>query len=281
MSQAPAAADPMVPLPFRVTNSKPETSDTVTLELAPINGEHRVSFAAGQFNMLYAFGVGESAISISGDPSLQDRYVHTLRAIGTVTRALHALREGDVLGLRGPFGNRWPLDRAEGRDVVIVAGGIGLAPLRTAIYRIASDRNRFGQVSVLYGCRTPDDVLYADEFSVWHHNHRINVQTTVDRSRSGWRGRVGVVTTLIPTVSLDPDNVVVMLCGPEVMIHFTVIELHRRRVRDDDIFIAMERNMKCALGFCGRCQLGPTFVCKDGSIFPYSRLRRLLTLKEL
>jgi NAD(P)H-flavin reductase len=244
--------------------------------LHPIPG-----FAAGQFNMLYVFGVGEIPISITGDPANRKKLVHTTRVVGTVTKALRKLKRGDVLGVRGPFGSRWPVQEAIGNDVVIVAGGIGLAPLRPALCEVLSQREKYGKVVLLYGTRSPSDILYQRELEKWRARFDLDVYVTVDRGTGGWRGNVGVVTALISKAPFDPANTIAMVCGPEVMMRYTALELESRGVRTDNIFFSLERNMKCAVGFCGRCQFGPTFICKDGPVFRYSRIKSWLAQREI
>lgn len=277
-----AARDPMLPCLYRVQRVRREIADTFTLELVPVDGGEPPPFAAGQFNMLYVFGVGEIPISISGDPTKRDApLVHTTRAVGTVSRAMRGLAPGDVLGVRGPFGSPWPVDHAPGRDVVIVAGGIGLAPLRPVIYQILADPKRFGKVVVLYGARTPADMLYRRELERWRSHFDLEIVVTVDRATASWHGSVGVVTRLIPRAPFDPQNTIAMVCGPEIMMRFTAAALAKRGVGPENIHVSMERNMKCAVGFCGHCQYGPYFVCKDGPVFAYSSIRDLLATWEV
>jgi NAD(P)H-flavin reductase len=265
--------NPMLPNPYRVQRVRKETQDTFTLELEPANGQSDFHFAAGQFNMLYIFGVGEVPISISGDPGKPRKLVHTTRAVGVVTSAMQQLKRDDMVGVRGPFGNDWPVVEAQGKDVVIVAGGLGLAPVRPALYHVLNHREKYDNVVLLYGTRTPNDILYRREVEKWRARLDVDVHVTVDRAIHPWRGNVGVVTRLIPKSPFDHLNAVAMICGPEVMIRFTVLELERRGVLPDNIFISMERNMKCATGFCGHCQWGPNFVCKDGPVFRYSEIK--------
>ncbi|MBI2928179.1 MAG: FAD/NAD(P)-binding protein [Verrucomicrobia bacterium] len=280
-ASAPPAADAMVPASYRVRRLRRETHDTFTVELQPATGNGGFAFAPGQFNMLYLFGVGEVPISISGDPARRDAVFHTTRAVGTVTRAMARLKAGDVLGVRGPFGSHWPVEEAEGNDVVIVAGGIGLAPLRPSLYHILSRREKYGRVVLLYGARTPADILYRKELEQWRARFDLEVYATVDRAHADWRGNVGVVTALIPRAPFDPLNTLAMVCGPEIMMRFTVAELHKRGVALDAIYLSMERNMKCAIGFCGHCQYGPTFICKDGPVFRYDRVKDWLAKWEV
>lgn len=276
------ASHPMLPDLFRVQQVRRETDDTFTLELGAANGRTRpFDFAAGQFNMLYVRGVGEVPISISGDPGRPDTLVHTTREVGAVTRAMRTLKKGDVIGVRGPFGEGWPLDAAVGQDAVIVAGGIGLAPLRPAIYRLLAQRDRYGKVVILYGTRTPGDILFRREIEAWRARLDLDVYVTVDRSTEGWHGNVGVVTRLIPRAPFDPAKALAMICGPEIMMRFTALELMRRGVDADRIYVSMERNMKCGIGLCGHCQYGPTFICKDGPVYRYDAISGLMALREI
>lgn len=270
----------MIPRPFSIKKVRKETEDTFSLELESKDSKSRFSFAPGQFNMVYVYGVGEVPISISGDPS-SSTLVHTTRAVGTVTKAMAKLRRGDIVGIRGPFGTTWPLEQARTRDVVVVAGGIGLPPLRPSLYHILSHREAYGKVVLLYGTRAPDDILFKDELEQWRARFDLEVFVTVDRADSGWRGNVGVVTTLIHKAGFDPQNSIAMMVGPEVMMRFTALELLKRGVRAEGIYLSMERNMKCGIGLCGHCQFGPLFVCKDGPVFRYSQIKDLLVKWEI
>jgi len=271
----------MAPRPYSVQRVVKETSDTFTLELRPEGGTPAMNFAPGQFNMIYAFGVGEVPISISGDPGKPGTLVHTTREVGAVTRAMRNLEPSDWVGLRGPFGVGWPVAEARGADVVIVAGGIGLAPLRPALYQLLAARNYYGKVVLLYGTRTPADILFRRELQRWHSRFDLEVHVTVDRAMGNWKGNVGVVTTLIPHAPFDPHSTIAMVCGPEVMMRFTVQELEKRGVAPENTYLSMERNMKCAIGLCGHCQFGPTFICKDGPVFRYDRVQPLLAVREI
>jgi NAD(P)H-flavin reductase len=270
----------MLPALWRIQQSRKETADTFTLALAPTVDAPPIPFAAGQFNMLYVFGVGEVPISISGNPLEPSPLIHTTRAVGTVTRAMAKLKEGDALGVRGPYGTGWPLAEAVGRDVVIVAGGIGLAPLRSVVYSLLKRRKEFGKVVLLVGARTPRDIPFRGELRHWSVRRDLHVEITVDHVVGRWRGNVGVVTRLIPPAPFDPANTIALICGPEVMMRFTALELQKRGLTTERIFVSLERNMKCAVGFCGHCQFGPTFICKDGPVFRYDRVQSLLTVRE-
>lgn len=279
---AEPAASPraMVPSPYRVTGKRRETHDTWTLELAP-DREGVEPFAAGQFGMLYAFGAGEVPISISADLTGPGPLEHTIRAVGAATRALCACEPGDGLGVRGPFGSAWPLREAEGRDVVLVAGGIGLAPLRPVIHHVLAHRERFGSVVILYGGRAPEELLYVEQLEAWRGRFDVALDVTVDAAGPEWRGRVGVVTTLIPTAPFEPGRALAMVCGPEVMMRFAVAALRERGMRTEDVYVSLERSMKCAVGHCGHCQLGPVFVCRDGPVFRQDAVEPLLAVREL
>lgn len=250
-----------------------------TLDIELANGD-RFDYTPGQFNMLTAFGVGEAAISISGAPG-RGLLIHTIQDVGPVSHALSQLSPGDPIGVRGPFGVGWPMALAEGADVVLVAGGLGLAPLRSVIYEVLARRDSFGAVTLLYGSRRPENILYRSEIEKWRLKYNINVHVTVDHAGMDWRGHVGVVTGLLTRVSIDPSRTIAMLCGPEVMMRFVAAGLAERGLGAGSIFLSMERNMKCAIGHCGHCQLGPTFICRDGPVFTYERMRPLLSIKEL
>jgi len=273
------ASDPMLPRIARVRRRRRDTSDVWTLDVEPEDGA--AGFLPGQFNMLTVFGVGEVPISMSGDPGAKEPFIHTVRAVGPVSSALAGLKVGDTLGLRGPFGVGWPAEEAVGHDVVFVAGGLGLAPLRPAFYRVLAERERYGNVALLYGTRSPNDILFRREIETWRRRLDLEVQVTVDHALAGWHGHVGVVTTLIPRADFDPLHTIAFVCGPEVMMRFAIAALGDAGVSDDAIYLSMERNMKCAVGLCGHCQFGPTFVCRDGPVFRYDRLRGILKLKEI
>jgi NAD(P)H-flavin reductase len=270
----------MIPRPFRVEKMVRDVSDTFTLHLRPEDGRRAFPFAPGQFNMLYQFGVGEVPISISGDPGEPDRLVHTIRSVGTVTARMAGLGKGGVVGVRGPFGSAWPVAEAEGHDVVIIAGGIGLAPLRPVIYHVIANRGRYGRFRILYGARTPREILFRGQLERWSSRLDTFVDVTVDRASGDWHGEVGVVTRLIAHGGFDPSHTVAMVCGPETMIRFSVQALADRGIGNDRIFVSMERNMKCAVGFCGHCQYGGNFVCRDGPVFRFDRIEQIFAVRE-
>jgi anaerobic sulfite reductase subunit B len=268
----------MLPAPYRVAGRHRDTADTWTLELEAAEGEPIVPLP-GQFTMLYAFGVGEVPISVSRVRN--GRLVQTIRAVGATSRALCATRRGASVGVRGPYGSAWPIDAAEGADVAIVAGGIGLAPLRGAIDEVVGDRRRFGRVSILYGARTPADLLYARDVAHWGAASGVEVAVTVDAADTSWTGDVGVVTKLVARAALDPASTVAMVCGPEIMMRFAVQSLGERGVPAERIHVSLERNMHCAVALCGHCQLGTTLICRDGPVYAWPDVAPLLEVRDL
>jgi NAD(P)H-flavin reductase len=256
-------------------------SDVWTLDLVACDEGPPLRFHPGQFTMLYAFGVGEVPVSISGDPSQPDVLVQTVRAVGAVTSAICAAKEHAVLGVRGPYGVGWPIDGAEGRDIVVMAGGLGLAPLRPLMYVLVRRRHAFGRVVVLVGARTPRALLFTRELARWRSRFDLDVRATVDAGDRKWKGDVGVITTLLPRATFAPEQTTAFVCGPEVMMRFAAADLVARGVRADCVYLSMERNMKCAVGVCGHCQFGPSFVCADGPVFPYSRIETGLRIREV
>jgi NAD(P)H-flavin reductase len=271
--------DELVARPYVVSTVRQQTHDVVTLDVRP---EHDpIAFRPGQFDMVYVYGIGEAAISISSDPERPELLSHTIRAVGWVTKALNALQPGSTIGIRGPYGRPWPLHEAEGRDLVIVAGGIGLAPVRPAILAALRNRERFGRVALLVGARSPRDLVFRDDLEAWDADPAIDVHVTVDSAVRGWAGRVGVVTKLVPRVPFEPENTVALTCGPEVMMDFTAQALLARGVPAERVHVTLERNMKCGVGTCGHCQLGPVFLCRDGPVFAWPEVAHLLGVREM
>jgi NAD(P)H-flavin reductase len=268
----------MAPSPYVVSERTPETSDTWTLVLEDADGSGP-AIAPGQFVMVYVFGIGEVPISVSGPPDQEGPVVLTVRAVGAVTQAICASEPGAVLGLRGPFGTSWPIAASSGADVVVVAGGIGLAPLRPVVLHALRHRSDFRRVVVLYGARTPDDLLYPTELLGWGADAAVDV--TVDAAKPGWAGKVGVVPKLLPRAEFDPASAVAFVCGPEIMMRFTIEALLGRGVPPERIHISLERNMRCGVGHCGHCQLGPTLICRDGPVYTYAEASPWLEVREL
>jgi NAD(P)H-flavin reductase len=273
--------DVMIPSPGIIEQVVKETPDTFTLMISRDDEAEPNAFAPGQFSMLWVFGVGEVPISISGDPALRGQFTYTVRSVGKVTDAVVKQEPGTTIGIRGPFGTGWPMEAARGRDVVIVAGGIGLAPLRPAIYEVLRNRHHYRRLVVLYGARSPRELLYRKELAAWAREPDTQVLVTVDFGGLDWHGQVGVVTTLFKYARFQPAKSIAMICGPEIMMRFVTRQLSQAGVLAADMYISMERNMKCAVGFCGHCQYGPHFICKHGPVFPYETIRPLLEKYEL
>ena len=276
-----AVHDPMMTHPVGIRRIIWENDDTFTLTLDMNSWAEPFEFHPGQFNMVYVYGMGEAAISISSDPARTGTIDHTIHRVGSLTTALAHKKRGDVIGIRGPYGSMWPIDVAHKKDVCIVSGGIGLAPLRPVLYTILKNRDDYGRIIILYGGRSPLDLLYRVELEKWANDFNVEVLVTVDRGDSSWKGHIGVVTALFSYIKLDTRATVAYVCGPEIMMRYTIDELERRGLSQDQIYLSMERNMKCAVGFCGHCQMGPTFICKEGPVYPLPRVRPLLDRKEL
>lgn len=270
---------PMTPVPYRVCSRRPDRADTVSLTLRPVEGVCP-PFLPGQFTMVYAPGVGEIPISISGR-ARSGGYVQTIRAVGAVSGALCRRRPGDVVGVRGPYGTAWDVPAAKGSDVVVAAGGLGLAALRPVIRELAAHISGYGRVSVIVGTRTPATLIYPGELARWRDRHGIDVKITVDHPDRAWKGPVGLVTRLIDRIVFEPRRTFAFVCGPDAMMRATTAELVRRGVPAGRMALSVERNMKCGVGRCGHCQLGPLFTCLDGPVLNYERAAGLLAVREL
>ncbi|MER6532964.1 FAD/NAD(P)-binding protein [Streptomyces sp. 900105755] len=268
------------PLPYQVAGTWAETADTRSIELVP-TGRALPPFAPGQFAMIYAFGVGEVPVSVSALRGPHGGLVYTVRAVGAVSAALFRLRPADTVGLRGPYGTGWDLATAAGEDLLVIAGGIGLAPLRPVVHAVLARRGGYGRLTVLVGARTPADLVYGNEIDDWRGP--ASVAVTVDRPGPGpgWHGAVGVVTTLLDRLDLRPERTRALVCGPEVMMRHTARDLVARGVVPDRVQVSLERNMRCATGHCGHCQLGPLLLCRDGPVVAYDRVADLLLVREL
>jgi NAD(P)H-flavin reductase len=271
----------MAPVPYRVGRRVVENRDSVTLRLQPVSRPLPAA-RPGEFMMLYAFGVGEVAISVSGEPSIGNGTItHTIRAVGAVSRALHDATPGTVIGVRGPLGTSWGLEAAQGRDLVIVAGGVGLAPLRPALLGALADRERYGRVVLIAGARSRAEFLFAAELDEWAKNPAVEVHLTVDVPVQGWPGEVGFVTEPLRRLALDPARTTAFLCGPEPMMRFSAEALIDKGLAAHDVRVSLERNMQCGIGWCGHCQLGPLLLCRDGPVVGYDVAGPLLKVKEL
>jgi NAD(P)H-flavin reductase len=274
------ALDPMLPRPYRVVRRRTETGDITTLWLAP-QEQPLAPHRPGQFTMLYQPGLGEIPISISGRPEAGGTLVQTIRAVGPISQALHDAPVGALVGARGPFGTHWDLAAAEGGDAVVIGGGCGLAPLRPVLLALLAERSRYRRVLGVLGARDPGQFSFAEEISGWAARSDLDLHRTVDVPAPGWPGLVGLVTRPLEDVDLVPEETTAFLCGPEVMIRGAAELLMRRGVPATRIQVSMERNMKCAVGHCGHCQLGPLLLCRDGPVLSYAVAGPLLAVREL
>lgn len=267
----------------RIVDIEPDSHDTATYWLELTDAEERVAyvFDAGQINMLYVWGLGAIPISVSSDPAAPLRLAHTVRVAGSVTGAFPRLRPGDEVGLDGPFGRPWPVTSAEGGDVLIVAGGLGLAPLRSAVYTVLRSRRRFGKLALLVGARTPGDIVFREEIDAWRRRQDIQVELTVDRAADGWPYGTGLVTTLLDRAVTGARPATALVCGPEPMMVAVADDLAARGVEAGRVFLSLERNMQCGIRRCGHCQLGPKFVCADGPVFSYAEVEPWLRVRQL
>lgn len=253
---------------------------TYSLTFAPRSSRPPFRFAAGQFNMISLPGIGEAAISITSDPESLSGIAHTVHAVGNVTRALTRLEVGDELLLRGPYGVPWPLADMRDRDLVLVAGGLGLASLLSAIAFCMSHRGDYGRITVLSGAKTPADLLATHDHRRWR-DHGIDVHCIVTDPDPRWQGPVGLVSVLLGSLAIDPDATSLLCCGPEPMMIAVAEQANGRGIAREQIFVSIERLMSCASGLCGLCQLGPFFVCRDGPVFSYDRIARWLAVPHL
>ncbi len=280
----PAAVRPhslLEPLWAEITGITPEVEgvSTYTFRFADPEVRRLYSFRPGQFNMVYVPGAGEAAISISSDAEDSENIAHTVRFVGNITHSIGRLKVGDLVGVRGPFGSSWPIDEIEGKDVFVATGGVGFPSLRPVIYHILHHREKYGKVTLLYGARTPDQLMYTEEYDAWRQAG-IDVQLCVDRGDPSWTGRVGVVPMWFYQFRIDARKTAVLTCGPEIMIRFVIYEALARRIPNENVYVSLERNMKCGQGSCGHCQLGPYFICKDGPVFRFDALQPYFNVEE-
>ncbi len=253
------------------------TEDTRTYRLRLKNDGDKLDFRSGQFNMVGLPGFGEAPFTFSAPPQADGTFEHSIRAVGRLTKGLVKLKPGDVLHVRGPFGTAWPLEEAKGKDVLIVAGGVGMIPLRPFLLQVFQSREEYGKVVILFGARTPGELIYSDEFDSWRNQPDTTLLLTVDEVPPGetWDGHTGVVTGLFGEMDIEPENAVVLTCGPPIMMRFVARGLLLRRFSAAKIYVSLERRMKCGTGHCGHCQIGPKFVCKDGPVFRYEEVAGL------
>ncbi|TFE70232.1 2-polyprenylphenol hydroxylase [Methylacidiphilum sp. Yel] len=272
--------NPFIPKPFVIEEKKRESPSVFSLYLRPID-QLPFYFLPGQFNMLSAIGGGEAAISIASDPTNPHILIHTLRIVGNVTKALSKLDKNDFVLVRGPYGRGWPIDLVKRKTLILVAGGIGLPPLLPLLYIAQKNKGYFKNLILLYGARTKDDLLFMPLLYKLKAEQIITLHVSVDRPSRDWKGQFGTVTALIPSISFDNKETFVFSCGPEIMMRFMARAFIQKNLPKEHIFFSMERNMKCAIGICGHCQLSPFFICKDGPVFPYEKIEHLLTVEEL
>ncbi|MCX5904423.1 MAG: FAD/NAD(P)-binding protein [Proteobacteria bacterium] len=249
-----------------------QLTETEKLFLLSIDSGRSLGHAPGQFVEVSLFGIGEGPISISSPPARDNTFELGVRAAGNLTRALHGLKAGDALGIRGPFGHGFPVESLMGKDLLFVAGGIGLVPLRSLIKYSLEHRDAFGRIIILFGARSPQERLFTDELAAWSKRSDIEFLETVDRSDDGWKGNVGVITTLFKEITIEPRKTAVMIVGPPVMYKYALLEVKEREVPKQNIWLSLERRMKCGLGKCGHCQINNYYVCQDGPVFAYSQI---------
>lgn len=279
MPAAHAPPAPMTPVMHRIRERRDDLADTVTLLLDPLDVDAPRSTppAPGQFNMLWAFGIGEAPISVAD--ATPSPLVHTIRRVGAVTGALCDARVGDLVGVRGPFGTGWDLTGARGRDVLVVAGGLGLAPVRPIVQHVLDHRADYGRCAVLVGTREPEALLYREELERWRGRLDIEVEVTVDAAPPSWRGDVGLVTDLLRRAPVDFSETTSFVCGPEIMMRVVAQAVIDAGCDPAAVFVSLERNMHCAIGHCGHCQLGPAFICKDGPVLAWSQISSELMVR--
>lgn len=269
--------DSYLPSAARIIERKQESPNIFTLKTEFIDSQDQFHFSPGQFNMLYLYGVGEVPISISSDPAEKGVLSHTIRSVGRVTKAMKHLNEGDTLGIRGPYGRGWPLQKAQGKDVLIITGGLGCAPTVSVVNYILARRKQFGHLQILQGVKHSEDLIYRTQYEVWKQAQDTEVHIAADQAGPHWSWHKGYVTDLIATLTLDLKKTIVMMCGPEMMMRSAVKSLRKKSISECDIYLSMERNMECAIGHCGHCQFGGMFICKDGPVFSYPEVKALFS----
>ncbi|ARB93721.1 FAD/NAD(P)-binding protein [Legionella longbeachae] len=269
--------DPYLPLEAIIVERTQESATIFSLHLRFLDPEHHNQFLfyPGQFNMLYLYGVGEVAISIVSDPEKKETLTHTIRAIGRVTKALQKLQPGDRIGIRGPFGRGWPLEQTQGKDIIVLTGGLGCAPSVSIVHYILARRENYGHLSILQGVKHSDDFIFRKQYEIWQQSPNTIIHIAADQAGPKWPWATGYITDMINKINLTPHNTAVMMCGPEMMMNTAVKLLTQKGISEHDIYLSMERNMECGIGQCGHCQYGGFFICKDGPIFAYSEIKEL------
>lgn len=275
--------NPNIYLPFdaEIVERVQESTDIFTLKLrfTDPQKQQEYSFVPGQFNMMYLFGVGEVPISIISDPDKSSYYSHTIRRVGRITNGLSLLKTGDHIGLRGPFGRGWPLKKAEGKDILIITGGLGCAPSVSVINYVLDRRIHFGELIILQGVKHSHDLIFRQQYEKWSKLPKTQVLLTADVSAPNWIGHTGLITELIKKINIDPQKTICMMCGPEAMLQAATKQLLNLQLPEESIYLNLERNMECAVGHCGHCQFGGEFLCKNGPVFCYPQIKHLLGRK--
>jgi sulfhydrogenase subunit gamma (sulfur reductase) len=274
--------NPYLPLLATIQKVKPETYDTTTFTLKLDDAEERKAFQhrPGQFVELSVFGAGEAPFCVASSGHGRDDFDVSVRKVGHLTGALHEMGEGGQVGVRGPLGNWFPFEEVAGKQILFIGGGIGLFPLRPQIQDVYRERERFASVTVLYGARTPEDLVYTDELEQWQQQEGMTCLLTVDTASDGWTGNVGVVGSLLPKISIDVSNAVAFVCGPPIMIRFVVQDLSMMGFGEDSIITTLERHMRCGIGKCNHCMIGDKWVCKDGPVFSYREMQAMMEFEE-
>jgi len=263
-----------LPALAEITRTEQLTKMEKLFEIRLKNGQE-LGHQPGQFVEVSLFGIGEAPISVSSSPTKKGSFELAVRSVGNVTKALHQMNPGAPLGIRGPFGKGFPVEEIKGKDILFVAGGIGLVPLRSLINYVLDKRSDFGRVMVFFGAKTPAEQLFLDELAKWRTSKEMEYLETVDRSEGSWKGNVGVITTLFPKVTLDPKKTVAVIVGPPIMYRFAILEAQVKGIPDDQIIVSLERRMKCGVGKCGHCQINDIYVCQEGPVFNYARIKNL------
>lgn len=276
----PANNDVYLPKTAKILEFIQEAPNVFSLRLQLIDPDLRrqYSFHPGQFNMVYLYGVGEVAISIVSDSQDPDIFIHTIRAVGRVTRAMNHLQAGQFIGIRGPFGRGWPMKSALGKDIVILTGGLGCAPVMAAIHAIINSRNQYGHLKILQGVKHSSDFIFQQRYHEWFYQPDTQVLVSADHSDGPWPWKTGRITEVIHTLSLTPENTMVLMCGPEIMMHSGTLDFLKKNIDENNIYWSMERNMECGIGHCGHCQYGGLFICKNGPVFSYPEIKELISV---
>jgi len=256
----------------KILRAKMVTEVEKLFEIELPNGES-LDHEPGQFVQVSMFGVGEAPISVSSSPTKRGSFELCVRAVGKFTKAMHKLEAGDEVGIRGPFGKGFPVRILAGNDLLFVAGGLGIVPLRSLINYVIDNRRDFGKVTILLGCRTPKDMLFGDEVEQWNQRLDVNFSCTVDRADPEWAGNVGLITSLIPGINLVPNRTFAVVVGPPIMYKFVLKELLAKNIPERQIYLSLERHMKCGLGKCGHCQIGGFYCCQEGPVFSYDKIK--------